>query len=446
MRHSGRALILCLGLLACAGSSTGDPIVPPPPPPPPPPQPPPPPGPGIGPIITLTPSSFVFDEDTELRTTLTHRNCTGAAWSLEGTSNPDYVPVLEGDVLVHRFAPDRTGGGAVTLRLACDEGDVAIPINVVVRPQPDITVTLHEVTGADQLLAAPIRVAVNGVETTLAPGGGRVQFQQGANQLQLVTNPGWRSLQVWELNGLTIPLNEAGPGFQVTVNGTGDEGTAVVRLLHATAHAWYRAGSESEADVRALYWSDGSGGIGTGFVGINSTQYVATGRPIFTQLGPLVVDGVEVCSAVSPDWYYLYQAAVEAWRTPYAGMSASMGWSLVENVEDLTPYASIVGGELQIANGWSLACDAQVPVVDEFYRPSPTGQIEHLVIRIPAGSSQADRIAALWRLPRKMGRKVPGSAWVSATTVPGPADLKVAEHIFPLADAGAIRGMPPVRF
>jgi len=392
------------------------------------------------------PAVVEFDEDSEARTTLVALRCANPSWALEGTSTPDYQPVLEGNVLVHRYAPDRSGGGAVTVRLRCDgSAEVRAALAVVVRPQPDIGVTLHEVTGADQLITAPLRVAVNGVETAIGPGGGHVQFRQGANQLQLIGNPGWRSLQVWEINGQVIPLNEAGTGFPVTITGTGDDGTAVVRMLHATAHAWYRAGTASEADVRAVYWSEGSGGIGTGFVGFTDRQ-LDGGRPIFTQLGPLVVDGVEVCSAVPASRYFDYQAAVEAHRAPYLGMSVPIGWRFAESLENLTMYSSMANGELVIANGWSLACDAPVSVVDEYYRPGASGHVQQLVIRIPAGGTHADRVAALWRLPRRMGHKVPGSAWVSSTAVPGPADLEVARHFFPLADAAAQRGMPPLRF
>jgi hypothetical protein len=220
----------------------------------------------------------------------------------------------------------------------------------------------------------------------------------------------------------------------------------VVRVLHPTAHAWYRAGTASEADVRTLYWSDGSGGIVTGFVGVTTGQYNNGGRPIFTQLGPLVVGGVTVCSAVPGSRYGDYQAAVGAQGAPYHAIAVPLGWKFAESLENLTTYASMSDGELLIVNGWSLACDAAIPAVDEYYRPSPTGHVQQLVIRIPETSSQEERIAALWRLPRKMGSKVPGSAWVSATTVPGPADLEVARHFFPLADAAAQRGMPPVRF
>ncbi len=392
------------------------------------------------------PAVVEFDEDSEARTTLVALRCANPSWALEGTSTPDYQPVLEGNVLVHRYAPDRSGGGAVTVRLRCDgSAEVRAALAVVVRPQPDIGVTLHEVTGADQLITAPLRVAVNGVETAIGPGGGRVQFRQGANQLQLVGNPGWRSLQVWEINGQVIPLNEAGTGFPVTVTGTGDDGTAVVRMLHATAHAWYRAGTASEADVRALYWSDGSAGIAPGFTGFNERQ-ADGGRPIFTQLGPLVVDGVQVCAAVPASRYGDYQAAVDGYRIPYAGMPVPIGWRFAESLEDLTIYSSLVEGELLIVNGWSLACDAAVASVDEYYRPGASGHVQQLVIRIPAGASQAERVAALWRLPRKMGSKVPGSAWVSSTADPGPADLEVARHFFPLADAAVRRGMPPLRF
>ena len=144
--------------------------------------------------------------------------------------------------------------------------------------------------------------------------------------------------------------------------------------------------------------------------------------------------------------YYDYQAAVAAQLAALAPLGVNLAWQFAESLEDLTPYSALVNGEVHIANSWSLSCDAPVAVVDEYYRASPTGHVDQLVIRIPVGSSQSERIAALWRLPRKMGVKVPGSAWVSATTEPGPADLKVAEHFFPLADAAAQRGMPPIRF
>lgn len=387
----------------------------------------------------------MFDEDSELRTTLNATGCTSPAWSLEGTTNPHYQPVLDGAVLVHRFAPDKNGLGAVTLRVRCVEGDAAAAVTAQARPQPDVMVSFHEVTGADHLITAPIRLGVNGMETTLGPEGGRVQLLQGSNLLHLVTNAGWRTLQVWELEGLVVPLSETAPGLQVTVATSDDDRTAKVRLLHPTAHAWYRAGTASEADVRAQYWSDENNGILRGFVGFRARS-TAGGLPIFTQVERLEVGGLEVCTPGPGSLYFDYQDAIAAQLAPIASLGVSLGWQFAESLPDLSPYSSLVNGEVHMVNGWSLACDAPVAAVDEYYHPSPTGHVEQLVIRIPSGSSQAERIAALWRLPRKMGVKVPGSAWVSATTDPGPADLKVAEHFFPLADAAAQLGMPPIRF
>jgi hypothetical protein len=390
----------------------------------------------------FSPTVVEFDEDSEARTTLQALRCTAPSWSIDGSSSADYLPTLEGNEVVHRFAPDRHGAAAATIRLSCEEGSVTALVSVVVRPQPDVTVTLHEVAGADHLLT-PIRVIVNGAETVLPPTGGKVQFRQGLNQLQLVENAGWRSLQVWEVNGLVVPLHESGSSFGVTVANTDDAGTAVVRVLHATAHDWYRAGAASEADVRAMYWSDGSWGVLPGFVG-----FVLGERdlPVYTQLGPLTVDGVQVCSAVPESRYFDYQAAVDAWRSGYAAVPVRLGWEFAESLEDFTPFSAITDGQLTVANSWSLACDAPVAVVQEHFHAIASGHPRQLVIRIPSGSSQAQRIDALWRLPRKMGSRVTGSAWVSATTEPGPSDLRVAEHFFPLADAAARRGMAPLQF
>lgn len=385
------------------------------------------------------PTITIHDEDAEARIPLLALNCSDHRWSLGGKSRTDFLPSLQGDTLISRFAPNASGDAVVALHVGCRETNAAIAVAVRATPQPDFTYVVHEVAGADHLLG-PVTVRINGLDRVLDPAGGTLQLRQGANTLELADTPGWRPLHVWAVNGLTIPLNLNAPSRTVTVPTSDDGGTLELRVLHATAHDWYRAGAQSEADVRALYWDQRPQSLAPGFQGIGGQQ-----PGVYSPPNQPPLNGEEICLPNDEVRQYLWRDAMDSVAASYAGLPAPFHYRFANTVEPVFLFA-FGNGEFTMSNSASLACEASIAAPELLFQSSPSGQFVQFIARLPAGATLQDRIDILWRLPRKNGVRVTGSPWVSSGHQLGPADRKVAEYFFPIADSAFARGMPTVRF
>lgn len=426
-------IVLALALTAACHEVCDCVVTPPTPPPPPAP----PPAPGVPRIVA--PAVTVFDEDDEGRAPLEAIACTHPQWSLGTPSRPDLVAELDGDTVVARFGPDASGNGSIGLALHCDEGDPTTALAFSVTPQPDLDYELHELAGADSLLS-PILVRVNDVDHLLQPGGGRLQLRTGSNRFELTANAGWRALQVWQVNGFTIPLNENALIYNLILPSPADGGHLVLRVLHATAHDWYRAGATSETDVRALYWDQRSGTGYQGFVGAAAVAwnvYSPPAQPPF--------QGQQVCVPSDDAHLFAWQEAIDSVLAGWAGLPRPFNYWIVPTTDPIFINALTPTG-FNISNGASLACEAAIASPELLFETSAVGQRMQFVARIPVGAGFDAMVDILWRLPRRLGVRVTGSAWVSSGRTPGPSDRELARYIFPVADSALARNFPPLRF
>jgi len=320
-------------------------------------------------------------------------------------------------------------------------------ITLTLTPQPDVTYTLSEVAGANAALTN-LTFRANGQDFTAIPLGGKVQLRTGANTLELKANPGWRNLQVWRINGKTIPLNQNDATYTETLGS--DDITAALQALSATVHDWYRDDADpaldSEQHVRIVYW-DGNN-VNQGFSGTEGITILYTPR------NPVVVDGIVICSTTSDAHAAVYGqgVAVENQSLVAKGLPAAFEHQIVDDLP-----AGIVSFEneaMVLAESRGILCDRPDAGANNSVFSRTDGHFKSFIAMVEITHHDGFRLAELRNLGleyRETQDFGGGSLWVrqadgNASSVELPGDIGVKTYFRRLANAARALGLKAPKF